>query len=242
MRGTFVHNSLHTTLKQLCYFIQMKKSIHKSSTHFASIQRKHKHISPQKAGLKTSEKKNLDPMQHLVLFNKPFNVLCQFTDDSNRPTLKDYIGIRDIYAAGRLDFDSEGLLLLTNNGALAHKITSPKHKTVKTYWAQVEGIPSHQAINALCKGVLLKDGLSAPANVSIMQAPEIWPRQPPIRERKNIPTTWLRISISEGRNRQVRRMTANIGHPTLRLIRYSIGDWTIDNIKNGEYLRVTKDS
>jgi len=176
-----------------------------------------------------------------VLFNKPFNVLCQFTDENDRAILKDFIDIPNIYAAGRLDFDSEGLLLLTNDGALANKITSPKHKTNKTYWAQVEGIPSKEDIHRLAKGVQLKDGITAPAKISIMRAPNIWDRNPPIRQRKHIPTAWLSITISEGRNRQVRRMTAHIGHPTLRLIRYAIGKWTLDGVDNGEYLTISGD-
>ena len=174
----------------------------------------------------------------VVLFNKPFDVLCQFTDDNNRKTLKDYVDIKDIYAAGRLDKDSEGLLLLTNDGKLQHKMADPKHKTDKTYWVQVEGSPTRQDIDKLRHGVELKDGLTLPAKVNLMIAPDIWPRNPPIRERANIPTTWLSITINEGKNRQVRRMTANIGFPTLRLVRYSIGQYTLDGINNGEYQQV----
>lgn len=171
----------------------------------------------------------------IVLFNKPFDVLCQFTDDQNRQTLAGFITVKEVYAAGRLDRDSEGLLLLTNCGKLQHTLTEPNKKTAKTYWVQVEGEPTQAAIDALCKGVELKDGLTKPALVKQMQAPDIWPRNPPVRERKTIPTSWLEITITEGRNRQVRRMTAHIGHPTLRLIRYSIGKYTLHGIANGEF-------
>ena len=177
----------------------------------------------------------------IILFNKPFDVLCQFTDDQNRPTLADYIRHKSVYAAGRLDRDSEGLVLLTDDGRLQHKITDPKNKTQKTYWAQVEGEITDQAIEQLTAGVKLKDGLTKPAKAKKIPEPEgLWRRVPPIRERKNIPTSWIELSITEGRNRQVRRMTAATGFPTLRLIRYSIGTWTIDNIANGEYRIASK--
>lgn len=175
----------------------------------------------------------------ILLFNKPYNVLCQFTDEQNRATLADYIKQKNIYAAGRLDRDSEGLLILTDDGRLQHKITDPKNKMEKTYWVQVEGEISKKAVTQLRKGIELKDGLTKPAKAKIISEPEnLWERNPPIRERKNIPTSWLQLSITEGRNRQVRRMTAAVGFPTLRLIRYSIGDWTIDGISIGDSLVV----
>lgn len=175
-------------------------------------------------------------MPRVILFNKPFGVLTQFTSQSEASTLAQYIDIPDVYPAGRLDKDSEGLLVLTDDGKLQNKITSPRLKMSKTYWVQVEGAPSDKDLDALRKGVQLKDGMSLPAKVDLIPSPDIWERNPPIRERKNIPTQWLKISIKEGRNRQVRRMTAAIGFPTLRLIRYSVGSWTIDGIQPGQYL------
>jgi len=175
-------------------------------------------------------------MSKLVLFNKPFNVLCQFSTDDDRATLKDFIDIKDVYAAGRLDYDSEGLLLLTDDGKLQHRISDPKFKQAKTYWVQVEGEISDDALKQLRKGVVLKDGKTRPARAQKIPPPEnLWPRIPPIRERKNIPTSWLQLSISEGKNRQVRRMTAAVGFPTLRLIRYKIGRWSLDDIAPGHY-------
>lgn len=175
-------------------------------------------------------------MPQLVLFNKPYNVLCQFTDSEGRQTLADYIPIPGVYAAGRLDADSEGLLILTDSGPLQHQIADPKHKLPKTYWVQVEGIPSQEAIDQLARGVILRDGPTRPARVRRMEPPAIWERNPPIRERRAIPTDWLAITLTEGRNRQVRRMTAAVGHPTLRLVRHSIGDWNLGGLQPGEWL------
>lgn len=170
-----------------------------------------------------------------VLFNKPFNVLCQFTDKEGRKTLTDYIPIKNVYAAGRLDYDSEGLVILTDDGKLQNLISDPKNKLEKTYWVQVEGIPNEESLNKLRKGILLKDGMTKPAIANLISEPIIQERNPPIRKRKNIPTSWIELKISEGKNRQVRRMTAAVGHPTLRLFRYSIGDWTIANLNPGNY-------
>jgi len=174
-------------------------------------------------------------MPLLILFNKPFQVLSQFTDSEGRQTLSDYISIKNVFPAGRLDYDSEGLLLLTDSGTLQHQISHPKHKLEKTYWAQVEGDISEHAVNALQQGVTLNDGPTRPAKARKIAAPQLWSRDPPIRYRAAIPTSWVELKISEGRNRQVRRMTASVGFPTLRLVRVAIGDWRIDKIPLGEY-------
>ncbi len=171
----------------------------------------------------------------IILFNKPFNVLCQFTDKEGRKTLADFIRYKNVYPAGRLDYESEGLVVLTDDGKLQSIISDPKNKMPKTYWVQVEGIPTEDAVSKLRKGVLLKDGLTKPAKVKLIDEPDIWERNPPIRFRKNIPTCWIELNITEGRNRQVRRMTAAVGYPTLRLIRYSIGKWELGSLKPGEF-------
>lgn len=175
-------------------------------------------------------------MSRVILFNKPFGVICQFSPDGLHPTLADYIHLPEFYPAGRLDTDSEGLLLLTDDGKLQHRITDPKHKLPKTYWVQVEGVPDGAALQRLRAGVKLSDFTTQPAIAQLMDEPaDLWQREPPIRFRKEIPTSWLRLTIREGKNRQVRRMTAAVGFPTLRLIRYSIGDWTLDGIAPGKW-------
>jgi 23S rRNA pseudouridine2457 synthase len=171
----------------------------------------------------------------IVLFNKPFRVLSQFSREGDKRTLADFIDISTVYPAGRLDYDSEGLLILTDDGRLQQRIANPRYSKDKEYWVQVEGIPSERDLERLRTGITLKDGPTRPARVGLIEQPPVWDRVPPIRERKHIPTSWLSLIISEGRNRQVRRMTAHIGHPTLRLIRYRIGDWTLDGIAPGEY-------
>jgi len=172
----------------------------------------------------------------LLAFNKPFNVLCQFTDSAGRRTLADFVAEKNVYPAGRLDYDSEGLLLLTDDGRLQKRIADPQHRTKKTYLAQVEGIPDEKALAQLRRGVQLRDGMTAPADARLVEEPDwLWPRVPPIRYRRNIPTAWLELTITEGRNRQVRRMTAAVGHPTLRLVRVSIDEWSLDSLAPGKW-------
>lgn len=180
-------------------------------------------------------------MSRLILFNKPYDVLSQFTDKgtqgSTARTLSEFIDVPGVYAAGRLDRDSEGLLVLTDDGRLQDRIANPKKKMTKCYWAQVEGVPSDEALELLRKGIVIKDGKTRPAKVRRMEEPPfLWERTPPIRVRKSVPDSWIELVISEGRNRQVRRMTASAGHPTLRLIRYRVGSWTLDGIKSGEWV------
>ncbi|MDR0780896.1 MAG: pseudouridine synthase [Pseudomonadales bacterium] len=174
-------------------------------------------------------------MARLILFNKPYDVLSQFSTDGDHATLAQYLNLPGVYPAGRLDRDSEGLLLLTDNGALQHHISHPRHKLAKTYLVQVEGVITDAALEQLRRGIMLNDGPTRPALAQAIAAPALWERHPPIRARKNVPDSWLELSISEGRNRQVRRMTAAVGFPTLRLVRWRIGQWCIDDLAPGEY-------
>lgn len=178
----------------------------------------------------------------IILFNKPYGVLTQFTSSDNRPTLKDYIPHRDVYPAGRLDADSEGLLVLTDDGRLQQRIADPRFKQPKIYWAQVEGIPDTAALQTLSGGLDLGDFRTQPCVVRLIPEPDaLWPRNPPIRQRREIPTAWLEIEVREGKNRQVRRMTANVGYPTLRLIRWAVGWWTLAGLAPGAWAEITGD-
>ena len=176
----------------------------------------------------------------LILVNKPFGVLCQFTDRAGRPTLADLVPVPDVYPTGRLDHDSEGLVVLTDDGALQAQLADPRHHVEKTYWAQVEGEPAAEALDRLRRGVTLGDGRTRPARVRRIDEPAaLWPREPPIRRRAAIPTAWLEIGLREGRNRQVRRMTAAVGHPTLRLIRAAVGPYALGALRPGEWRKTT---
>ena len=173
-------------------------------------------------------------MARLILLNKPYGVLCQFTGSGERPTLADFVAVPNVYPAGRLDTDSEGLVVLTDDGAVQASITAPRHKMPKLYLVQVEGIPSREALDALARGVRLNDGVTRPARASAIDEPPLWPRDPPIRVRRHIPTSWISLEIAEGRNRQVRRMTAAVGLPTLRLVRWRVGPWSVEGLAPGE--------
>jgi 23S rRNA pseudouridine2457 synthase len=177
-------------------------------------------------------------MARLILFNKPFDVLSQFTDaksPTKRATLSDYIDVPRVYPAGRLDRDSEGLMILTDDGRLQARISAPRAKTPKTYLAQVEGAPDEADLDPLRQGLALKDGRTRPAKARLIERPRLWPRTPPVRYRKSVPDRWIELTITEGRNRQVRRMTAAIGFPTLRLVRWRVGDWTLDGLEPGQW-------
>lgn len=179
-------------------------------------------------------------MPRLILFNKPYGVLCQFSaDGSDKPTLAQYIKVPGVYPAGRLDTDSEGLLLLTDDGRLQARIADPRFKLPKSYLVQVEGEPDAAALEALRRGVELKDGRTRPAEAELILAPELWPRDPPVRFRKTVPDSWICLAIREGKNRQVRRMTAAVGHPTLRLVRWQVGEWSLEGIKPGDWREVS---
>lgn len=174
-------------------------------------------------------------MAKLILFNKPFGVLSQFSGEEPASTLSHFISVPGVYPAGRLDKDSEGLLLLTNSGALQHRISHPRRKMAKTYWVQVEGEIDAVALARLREGLLLKDGQTLPADARLLQEPDLWPRNPPVRFRKQLPTSWVEITLREGKNRQVRRMTAAVGFPTLRLVRIRIGPWELGNLQPGQW-------
>jgi 23S rRNA pseudouridine2457 synthase len=175
-------------------------------------------------------------MGRLILFNKPYGVLCQFSPSPGRQTLKDFVPVTAVYPAGRLDADSEGLVVLTDDGRLQHRISDPRHKLTKTYWVQVDGVPTPEALALLASGINLGDFVTRPARARLAPEPGwLWPRQPPVRYRKSIPTAWVELALTEGKNRQIRRMTAAVGYPTLRLIRYSTGAWSVAGLASGEW-------
>lgn len=207
----------------------MKKTLHatakpRARTSFAP----HSKTKPRQAAAEPAKPR-------LLMLNKPYDVLTQFTDGQGRATLKDYVSVTHVYPAGRLDRDSEGLVLLTNSGRLQARIADPQYKLRKVYWVQVEGLPHEEQLQRLREGVELNDGVTAPALAEQIAEPKLWPRTPPVRERKQIPTAWLQLTICEGRNRQVRRMTAAVGLPTLRLVRVQIGDWCLADLPSGEW-------
>lgn len=182
-------------------------------------------------------------MSGVILFNKPYGVLCQFRASGDRQTLKDFIAVPAVYPAGRLDADSEGLVVLTGDGQLQHRISAPEHKLVKTYFVQIEGIPTNDTLQELARGIDLGDYITRPARAEFADEPAwLWPRQPPVRFRRNIPTSWLKLSIGEGKNRQVRRMTAATGYPTLRLVRYAVGSWSLVGLAPGTWREIGTDT